>query len=138
MEFSLQTSYKKGLTAEDVAADYLIELGHQIIERRFNTIYGEIDIISLSRLNSLYIIEVRSRELLKNAINSISKNKLRKIFLSTQVFLSRNISYNKYDIYFALLSLSLTKDNEIKRIDIININDSISDIVNYYGENITA
>ena len=40
------TNYKKGIIAEQKAALYLQNKGHVILEKRFKTPYGEIDLIS--------------------------------------------------------------------------------------------
>ena len=54
--------YKKqiGKNGEDIATDFLIEKGYQIIERNFNCWWGEIDIIALDK-NEFVFVEVKTR-----------------------------------------------------------------------------
>lgn len=49
-----------GKEAEQIAADFLIKEGHQILERNFTFGHAEIDIIS-QKGNILHIVEVKAR-----------------------------------------------------------------------------
>lgn len=55
-------SYKKwiGDKGEQIAADYLDELGFQIVERNYNTRYGEIDLV-VQKDGELVFVEVKTR-----------------------------------------------------------------------------
>ncbi|MBC7459373.1 ribonuclease HII [Candidatus Saccharibacteria bacterium] len=55
-----QTTKKIGDAAESVAADYLVQHGHDILERNWKTKFCEIDIISLKN-RQLYFSEVKYR-----------------------------------------------------------------------------
>ena len=59
-KLELRTSKKIGDTAEDEAANYLVRLGHEIIDRNWKTKYCEIDIVS-KRGDTLYFTEVKYR-----------------------------------------------------------------------------
>ncbi|GET45764.1 MAG: YraN family protein [Capnocytophaga felis] len=49
-----------GKEAEQIAADFLVKNGHQILERNFTFGHAEIDIIS-QKGNTLHIVEVKAR-----------------------------------------------------------------------------
>lgn len=74
--------YKKqiGKNGEDIATDYLKELGYKIVERNFNCWWGEIDIIAYDK-NELVFVEVKTRSSRKygdaaEAINVMKKKHL--------------------------------------------------------------
>lgn len=57
MKTSRQVTGKKG---EDEACDYLVGIGHTILERNWRSSHLELDIISIVH-NELHIVEVKSR-----------------------------------------------------------------------------
>ncbi len=74
---------KKGWLAEWVACSYLVFQGHLIVERNFQTSFGELDIIAKKK-QTFVIIEVKSRYKKSDwhpldAIDSKKRNKIRKL-----------------------------------------------------------
>lgn len=57
---SHETTKKIGDRAEDEAANYLVRLGHEIVERNWKTKYCEIDIVS-HKAGTVYFTEVKYR-----------------------------------------------------------------------------
>jgi putative endonuclease len=49
-----------GFLGENIAANYLINLGHEIIDKNWRYKHLEIDVIT-SKLNKLHIVEVKTR-----------------------------------------------------------------------------
>lgn len=49
-----------GRSGEDLAANYLADLGYTILERNYEAPYGEIDLIALER-GTLVFVEVKTR-----------------------------------------------------------------------------
>ena len=70
------SNYKKGFNAEMVINSYLIRHGYKIIEHRYKTEYGEIDIIA-SKEKLLLFIEVKNRKVIPSheIINSRQKKR---------------------------------------------------------------
>ena len=56
-----QTNRQKlGIRGEEIAANYLIEQGYQIIESNHRTPYGEIDLVAFSE-ETIIFVEVKTR-----------------------------------------------------------------------------
>ena len=52
--------YELGIVGEDLAVDVLVGRGYAILERRYRTDHGEIDIIALDG-ETLVFVEVRAK-----------------------------------------------------------------------------
>lgn len=95
-----------GYVAEDVAAKYLLGLGHEIIDRNWKTKYCEIDIISRYR-DILYFTEVkyRSSESQGIGLDVINNKKLNQMKFSVKLYVkSKNII--ETDLRLAAISMS--------------------------------
>lgn len=71
---------RTGLVGEDKAAEYLIANGHQLLERRWCTPIGELDLITLDG-HELVAVEVKTRRGLDygHPFEAISELKLRRL-----------------------------------------------------------
>lgn len=94
-----------GKLGEDIAVEYLMNLGYEIVDRNFSANQGEIDIIAREK-DELVFIEVKSRTNYSygKPIEAVDKRK-QKHLLSTI----------KYYLYLNKL------ESEIIRIDIIEV-----------------
>ena len=102
---AVATTKQIGDSAENVAAEYLRLLNHEIIERNWKTKYCEIDIVS-QKQSVLYFCEVKYR---KNSnqgdgLSAITPKKLRQMKFAAKFYvLSNKIS----DIDLRLVTISL-------------------------------
>jgi len=100
-----QKSEKRGRRAEWLAAGYLRLKGYRILERRFKTKQGEIDLIAAKR-DILVFVEVKARKDLQTARESISYQSQQRIIRAAQIFAGRKLEYQKmgqrYDAVFLL------------------------------------
>lgn len=55
------TAYAKGVLGEDAAAQYLESMGMVLLEKRYHSPYGEIDLVMLDG-DVLVMVEVKTRE----------------------------------------------------------------------------
>jgi len=95
-------SDKKGRLAEVLAALYLQGKGYKIIERRYKTKMGEIDLIA--RKNDLLIIaEVKKRSDIERARESVSFKSQQRISRAARLFLERNSKYQTCGLRFDAL-----------------------------------
>ncbi|MBQ7674329.1 MAG: YraN family protein [Alphaproteobacteria bacterium] len=100
----MHTKYK-GILGEIIAAIYLIFKGFWIIERRFKTRCGEIDIIAIKN-DIVVFVEVKSRKNIDQCFNAIRYRQLRRIQNASQIFLKRNPNLMKHQIRFDVVLIS--------------------------------
>lgn len=93
----------KGIFGETVAALYLILKGFQILERRFKTSLGEIDIIA-QKGNLVVFVEVKARKSIEKCYEAIQKRQLLRIQRASQIFLKHRRQLSscqiRYDVVF--------------------------------------
>jgi putative endonuclease len=80
-----------GKTGEDLAAAALERLGYAILERRYRTRYGEIDIVARDG-DTLVFVEVKARASAEfgNAAEAVTPQKQRKLALMAADYLARH------------------------------------------------
>jgi putative endonuclease len=104
-----ETSYTKGVRAEDVAADYLVAQGYEILERRYKTKHGEIDIVALDkreREEILCFIEVKVRKAYDEAVEAVTPRSQKRIEKSALYFLSQEPSYVEHSMRFDVVAIT--------------------------------
>lgn len=81
------TSYTKGVLAEYAAALMLILKGYRLLEHRYKTPWGEIDLIA-KRGNTLVFIEVKRRRTLLQGLEAVTPHQQHRIENAGQVYLA--------------------------------------------------
>ena len=107
---------KIGYYGEDIAREYLIKNGYNIIYKNYSNRFGEIDIIC-KKDDILCFVEVKSRYT-KNygsAIESITYKKIQNIKKLTKYFLLNN-KFNDYFIRFDVIEVYLNYNNSSNKI----------------------
>ena len=101
-----KTTRKLGDEAEDVAANWLREAGHDIVDRNWKTKFCEIDIVS-RKDDMLYFVEVKHRKNAKHGdgLAAITPKKLRQMKFAAQMYVHWNNLYGT-DIKLAVMSSS--------------------------------
>ncbi len=113
-----ETSYAKGMQAEDIAADYLAGQGYEILERRYKTKYGEIDIIASYENGDekvLCFVEVKVRKAYEEAVEAVTPRSRKRIEKSALFFLSQEPSYVGKPMRFDVVAI--TRGGEIWHLD---------------------
>lgn len=85
-------SYYKGIFTEYLAIIILFLKGYRILERRYKTKYGEIDIIT-KKGNNIIAIEVKARFKNIETTEHVSKHQINRIKNAINYYISKN---NKY------------------------------------------
>lgn len=80
---------RRGRAAERLAIALLLLKGYRILERRYKTPVGEIDIVAQKK-NTLVFIEVKARKHMGAAIESISPRQRQRIGRAAEAYLSRH------------------------------------------------
>jgi putative endonuclease len=78
-----------GFGAESKAAWLLRLKGYRILARRFRSSGGEADLVAL-RGSTLVFVEVKAREEMANALETITPHQQRRIAAAARIWLARN------------------------------------------------
>jgi len=94
-------AYRKGLMAEFLCAFYLMIKGYKIIEYRYKTKMGEIDLIARKK-DTIVFIEVKARPNIQKASEAISEKQKMRLNHAASLFLSGKTSlshcYSRFDV----------------------------------------
>jgi len=84
-------SRKKGDAYEELASEYLKQMGFRIMEKNFSTKFGEIDLVCIDD-DALVFVEVKYRESDKygRAVEFVTPSKLRKIKKAAWGYIKKN------------------------------------------------
>ncbi len=82
-------TYQRGMRAEKLAAFWLRLKGYKILENRYKTKVGEIDLIA-SKNNLIAFVEVKARPSISEALESISPQMRERIIRASEHYLSQN------------------------------------------------
>jgi putative endonuclease len=94
-----QQRYRRGLSAEVIAAGYLMLRGHLILARRYKTPLGEIDLICLKR-GRVAFIEVKSRNTRDACEASITPRLRQRVRRAADLWLARHPRYQQHQLGF--------------------------------------
>lgn len=97
-----QRRYRSGHVAEGLAAAYLIARGHRVLDRRFATDAGEIDLITL-KAGRIAFVEVKRRATLTDCEASITPRLRQRVRSAANLWMARNDRYQRNDQGFDLL-----------------------------------
>lgn len=97
---------KAGRRAETLACWLLRLKGYLILERRYKTRHGEIDIIAKKR-NVIVMAEVKQRSTSKNLHESVSFENTRRIMDAAEIFLNGTRKFHRadYELRFGIIHI---------------------------------
>ncbi|MFN3701043.1 MAG: YraN family protein [Alphaproteobacteria bacterium] len=101
-----QAAYRKGRVAEFYAALYYILRGYAVVQSRYKTPLGEIDLI-LKRGRNLVFCEVKARDTLDSGVLSVSAQSRRRIEKAALSFLTQHPKYINDAYRFDVISVVL-------------------------------
>ena len=99
MTGSRQVAFRLGLSAESRAAAFLIAKGYRILARRWRSPVGEIDIVARRR-KLLVFVEVKARETLDGAAESVTPQQKRRICAAAEAWLAAHPDATVRDMRF--------------------------------------
>jgi putative endonuclease len=94
-----QIAFRLGLSAESRAAAFLVAKGFRILARRGRSPAGEIDIVARRR-KLLIFVEVKARETLDGAAESVTPMQKRRICAAAEAWLAANPDDSVTDMRF--------------------------------------
>lgn len=111
----MATHNELGALGEQIAVDYLIEHGYQIIERNWSNGHKEIDIVAKDG-DTIVVVEVKTRRstYLVEPETAVDVFKQRNLIWAANSFVNR-FQYDN-DVRFDIISIVIDRNNE-KRIE---------------------
>ncbi len=104
-EYENQTNHAIGMQGEEFAAQYLIERGYEVLERRYKTKFGEIDLI-VEKDDVLCFVEVKLRQKLEDALHSVTLRARRRIEQSALYYISENPQVQDKSMRFDVIAIA--------------------------------
>ena len=95
-------SYYKGLITEYISIIILFFKGYRILEKRYKTRYGEIDILT-KKGKSIIAIEIKARHNGELTTEYVSKKQIERIKNSLNFFISKNEKYIDFNINIEII-----------------------------------
>ncbi len=80
-------AYQKGHDGEALACDYLAREGWRVLEQRYKTPYGEIDVIA-QKADWCIFVEVKARTSAEEALYAITPRQQQRIIQAAQHFIA--------------------------------------------------
>ncbi len=96
-------TYDKGLKAEKAAASWLRLKGYRILQNRYKTQYGEIDLI-IQKKNMIAFVEVKARKTKAETLESVTPRAQQRITRAALHYISENNLENN-DFRFDVVSV---------------------------------
>lgn len=85
------TTYEKGVYAEQLAARFLTNVQNMtILEHRYKTYCGEVDLIVIDSKKILIAVEIKQRKTIDEARYAITPYQQKRVIKSMEIFLCRN------------------------------------------------
>jgi putative endonuclease len=92
-------AFNRGISAESLAAAWLIGKGYRILARRFRCAAGEIDIVA-GRRHTVIFVEVKARATLDGAAESVTERQRSRIATAAEIWLANNPKIKFLDLRF--------------------------------------
>jgi putative endonuclease len=92
-------AFRTGLSAEALAAAYLMAKGYGILAKRFRTPHGEIDLVARKR-DLVAFIEVKARASLDDAAYAVTPRQQARIIAAAQAWLMTHPEHAEFELRF--------------------------------------
>lgn len=109
-----KTNYSAGVEAEEVAADYLERKKFKILQRRYKTKFGEIDLV-VQKSDMICFVEVKARKDAAQAMEAVTPRAQQRIEQSALYFLTQFPEYMPYQMRFDVIGI--LPDGAISHLD---------------------
>jgi putative endonuclease len=92
-------AFQRGLSAESRAALFLIAKAYRILDRRWKTLFGEIDIVARRR-GVVVFVEVKARGSVDAAVEGVTQRTKRRVIGAAELWLARHPQHTNGGIRF--------------------------------------
>lgn len=98
-----QQAYQSGLAGEAQAAAYLQQNGFELLQQRYKTRYGEIDlIVRNTQQQRLHFVEVKTRPNLESGLYALTPHQQQRIWQAAECFIAEHpqhaMQYRQIDL----------------------------------------
>lgn len=107
------SNHAKGVRAEAKAAAMLAKAGFKLLNQRYKTKAGEIDVIGVMD-NLLIFCEVKARKAIDEAAYSVTLRAQSRIRLSAEQWLSEHEDYSEHDCRFDCIFITPAETHWLK------------------------
>lgn len=97
-------AYQKGLMAEEIAAQLLRGKGYEILEARYKTRYGEIDLIARDGV-CIVAVEVKARKRMAEALEAVTVRNRRRVEQALLYYVSQYPEHMMSDLRFDVVGI---------------------------------
>lgn len=97
-------THQFGLLAEKIAMIFLKLKGYRILEHRYKTLVGEIDIIA-KKSHQIIFVEVKARKVRAVIEELIHPNQIKRISRAAEIFIAKNPQFHDYDWRFDFIEV---------------------------------
>lgn len=104
-----QKAEKFGRNAEDIAALFLRAKGYELLNQRYKTPHGEIDLV-MERDSTIIFIEVKARAKQGDWATALESINQTRIANAALIWISKNPNYSERDMRFDVLLLTPNQD----------------------------
>ena len=104
---------------ELLAENYIKKLGYTIIDKKFISKFGEIDIIARNK-NTIRFIEVKTRKNKNPYLPpeiAVNKKKMKSIIKIAQFFIYCHPELSNYELHFDIIAINLKPEKNINYIE---------------------
>jgi len=98
-------AFQRGLSAESRAALHLVAKAYRILERRWKTPFGEIDIVARRR-GVVVFVEVKARGSVDEALEAVTERTKRRVMAAAELWLARHPQQASRQIRFDVIVVS--------------------------------
>lgn len=98
-------AFRLGISAESRAAFFLLAKAYRIVARRWKTPFGEIDIVARRR-RDLVFVEVKARDRLDDAAESVTERSRQRIVAAAEMWLAHRPQDAQCNIRFDVILMA--------------------------------
>lgn len=103
---------------EDLAANYLVGKGLEIVARNYRTTQGEVDIIACDAHNLVFVeVKTRSKHSVRQALRNVAYTKQKRLSAAAQYFVVQDKSWEDHRIRFDIIVVLHYADTDTFKIE---------------------
>ncbi len=115
-----QDAYRRGVDAEGLAAEMLRGKGYEILEMRYKTRFGEVDIVARDG-DSIVFAEVKARKNKADGLYAVDAKTRARIQNAALLYMSERAEYADFGMRFDVITVSEDPNETLKEVGAISV-----------------